>query len=90
MRCIRKAFSSGAQVPLISRFADDYLWNEFVACRDCGVPLKPLCKEEVLHAVRSAWPTRNRAAVSAPRRAGRIPLGRAGNYPASGIGNRIG
>jgi DNA-binding NtrC family response regulator len=47
--------SSGACTILISRVADDYLWNEVVCNGGYDVLAKPLREQDVLRAVRLAW-----------------------------------
>jgi len=47
--------SGSACILLISRVADDYLWNEVVANGGYDVLPKPLREDEVLRAVRLAW-----------------------------------
>jgi FixJ family two-component response regulator len=44
-----------ACVVLISRVADDYLWNEVVRSGGYDVLTKPLREDEVVRAVRLAW-----------------------------------
>jgi DNA-binding NtrC family response regulator len=45
----------GACTMLISRVADDYLWNEVVCNGGYDVLAKPLREQDVLRAVRFAW-----------------------------------
>jgi hypothetical protein len=47
--------SGSACVLLISRVADDYLWNEVVLNGGYDVLSKPLREDEVMRAVRLAW-----------------------------------
>jgi len=47
--------SSEACIILISRVADDYLWNEVVCNGGYDVLSKPLREQDVLRAVRLAW-----------------------------------
>ena len=63
--------SAGACTMLISRFADDSLWNEVVRNGGYDVLPKPLREETVLQAVKFAWSYWNsaRQATSAPRSA---------------------
>ena len=60
--------SGSACVLLISRVADDYLWNEVVLNGGYDVLSKPLREDEVMRAVRLAWSYWNGV-----RRAGAIP-----------------
>jgi DNA-binding NtrC family response regulator len=63
--------SAGACTMLISRVADDYLWNEVVRNGGYDVLPKPLREQTVLHAVKFAWSYWNsaRQATSIPRSA---------------------
>jgi hypothetical protein len=64
------ASSSGACTMLISRVADDYLWNEVVSNGGYDVLRKPLREQDVLRAVKFAWSYWNsarRAAASAKK-----------------------
>jgi DNA-binding response OmpR family regulator len=47
--------SGGACTMLISRVADDYLWNEVVSNGGYDVLRKPLREQDVLRAVKFAW-----------------------------------
>jgi len=62
--------SAGACTMLISRVADDYLWNEVVCNGGYDVLPKPLRERDVLRAVRFAWSywnsTRQAAAIREP------------------------
>jgi DNA-binding response OmpR family regulator len=49
------ASSAGACTMLISRVADDYLWNEVVCNGGYDVLPKPLREPDVLRAVKFAW-----------------------------------
>ena len=49
------ASSAGACTMLISRVADDYLWNEVVCNGGYDVLPKPLREQDVLRAVKFAW-----------------------------------
>jgi DNA-binding response OmpR family regulator len=49
------ASSVGACTMLISRVADDYLWNEVVCNGGYDVLPKPLREQDVLRAVKFAW-----------------------------------
>lgn len=49
------ASSAGACTVLISRVADDYLWNEVVCNGGYDVLPKPLREQDVLRAVKFAW-----------------------------------
>jgi len=60
--------SAGACTMLISRVADEYLWNEVVCNGGYDVLPKPLREQTVLHAVKFAWSYWNSA-----RRASAIP-----------------
>jgi DNA-binding response OmpR family regulator len=62
--------SSGACTMLISRVADDYLWNEVVCNGGYDVLPKPLRERDVLRAVKFAWSYWNslRQAATAPRK----------------------
>jgi len=61
------ASTSAACTMLISRVADDYLWNEVVCNGGYDVLAKPLREQDVLRAVRFAWSylnsTRQTAAI---------------------------
>jgi len=47
--------AAGACTMLISRVADDYLWNEVVSNGGYDVLRKPLRQQDVLRAVKLAW-----------------------------------
>jgi AmiR/NasT family two-component response regulator len=47
--------SAGACTLLISRVADDYLWNEVVCNGGYDILRKPLREQDVLRAVKFAW-----------------------------------
>jgi DNA-binding NtrC family response regulator len=49
------ASSAGACTMLISKVADDYLWNEVVCNGGYDVLPKPLREQDVLRAVKFAW-----------------------------------
>ena len=57
--------SAGACTLLISRVADDYLWNEVVCNGGYDVLRKPLREQDVLRAVKFAWSYWNSARPAA-------------------------
>ena len=61
--------SAGACTLLISKVADDYLWNEVVCNGGYDVFRKPLREQDVLRAVKFAWSYWNsaRQAAALPR-----------------------
>jgi len=63
--------SAGACTLLISKVADDYLWNEVVRNGGYDVLRKPLREEDVLRAVKFAWSYWNstKQAAATPKRA---------------------
>jgi DNA-binding NtrC family response regulator len=60
------ASSAGACTMLISRVADDYLWNEVVCNGGYDVLPKPLREQDVLRAVKFAWSYWNSTRQTAP------------------------
>lgn len=62
--------SAGACTMLISRVADDYLWNEVVCNGGYDVLPKPLREQDVLRAVKFAWSYWNstRQTAATPRK----------------------
>lgn len=62
--------SAGVCTLLISRVADDYLWNEVVCNGGYDVLPKPLREQDVLRAVKFAWSYWNsmRHAATVPRK----------------------
>lgn len=61
------ACSHRACILLVSKVADDYLWNEVIRRGGCDILSKPLHEDEVVRAVKLAWSYWNLAASPSTR-----------------------
>jgi len=59
--------SHRACILLVSKVADDYLWNEVIRRGGCDILYKPLHEDEVVRAVKLAWSYWNLAASPSMR-----------------------